>query len=218
MSLIGIYGGTFNPIHIGHLATAKTLKQQLGFDEMRLMPCHIPAHRGLPDVSTEHRLAMLKLALQDYPELMIEQRELQRQSTSYTIESLRELRMDNPNSSLCFCMGMDAFNSILSWHQYNQLLDYCHIVVAHRPDDVDINNGIITPNSDVMDYFKPNISASEDCLRDKLKGCIYFCTPTKISVSSTQLRQKLAKTMEINDNSLPAKVAQYIQQHQLYIS
>ena len=113
---LGLFGGTFDPIHIGHLRMALELKQQLALDEMRLVPCHRPPHRGQPNASSQERVDMLALALKDCPELVVDTREVNRDRPSYTVETLRELRAElGSELSLVLCMGADAFAGLASW-------------------------------------------------------------------------------------------------------
>jgi nicotinate-nucleotide adenylyltransferase len=134
MRCIGIFGGTFDPIHIGHLRVALELKQQLKFDEMRLLPCYLPPHRPTPGASAAQRVAMLDIALQHCPELQIDTRELQRDKPSYTYDTLCELRAEvGEQVSVSVCMGVDSFVTLNYWHRWDELLQLAHIVVVARP-------------------------------------------------------------------------------------
>lgn len=131
---VGFFGGTFDPIHLGHLRLALELKQQLALDEMRLLPCYIPPHRASPTVDAQQRLAMLQLALTDCTELRWDARELQREKPSYTYDTLRELRAEfGADASLSWCMGMDSFVTLDSWHRWQELIELAHLVVVARP-------------------------------------------------------------------------------------
>jgi len=131
---IGIFGGTFDPIHIGHLRMALELKEQLGLDEMRLLPCHQPPHRDAPQVSSVQRVEMLRIALQDCPELQLDERELLRDKPSYTYDTLMELRAElGSEVSLVLCMGEDAFAGLPTWYRWQELIRLAHLVVIARP-------------------------------------------------------------------------------------
>ncbi len=131
---IGILGGTFDPIHYGHLRPCLDLLQQINLAEVRLMPNHIPPHRAAPGSSASHRLAMATLAVQDCAELTIDTRELNRTTPSYTIDTLIELAAENPTTPICFLIGLDSLNSLHTWHRWQELLNYCHLVVSYRPN------------------------------------------------------------------------------------
>ena len=114
---IGIMGGTFDPIHIGHLRPAIEARDALGLAEMRLIPNHIPPHRANPFCSSEQRLAMVRLAAAENPGFMVDERELKRDTPSWTIDTLIELKRDLPDTPLCFLMGMDSLLGLPSWHR-----------------------------------------------------------------------------------------------------
>ena len=131
---IGVFGGTFDPIHIGHLRMALELKEQLGLDEMRLLPCHQPPHRDAPQVSSAQRAEMLRIALHDCPELQLDERELRRDKPSYTYDTLMELRAElGDDVSLVLCMGADAFSGLPNWYCWQELIRLAHLVVIARP-------------------------------------------------------------------------------------
>ena len=130
---IGILGGTFDPIHIGHLRPAIEARGALGLAEVRLLPNHIPPHRANPLCSSEQRLAMVRLAAADNPGFVVDERELRRDTPSWTIDTLVELRSELPDTPLCFLMGMDSLLGLPGWHRWQELLDYAHLVVSCRP-------------------------------------------------------------------------------------
>ena len=129
---IGILGGTFDPVHYGHLRTALELFQILNLAEIRFMPCQIPVHKDEVHADPKHRLAMLELALAGTPEFKVDHRELQRSTPSYMIETLISLRKEYPDTPLALIMGSDAFINLATWNSWQELTDYAHIVVAIR--------------------------------------------------------------------------------------
>ena len=136
--MIGIFGGTFDPIHYGHLRSALEVKDIFGLNEVRLIPCASPPHREQPAVTAEMRLQMLELAIKNQPGLKIDTRELDRhkvsdQTPSYMVDTLKSLRQEFPAEPLLLFIGTDAFKHLTSWHQWQQLFDYAHIVVMTRP-------------------------------------------------------------------------------------
>nr|MBF0682998.1 nicotinate-nucleotide adenylyltransferase [Pseudomonas sp.] len=132
---IGILGGTFDPIHIGHLRGALEVSEMLELDELRLIPNALPPHRETPQGSSQHRLAMVRLAVEDVPALTVDARELERDRPSYTIDTLESLRAELAHADQLFLlMGWDAFCGLPGWHRWEELLHHCHILVLQRPD------------------------------------------------------------------------------------
>ncbi|HSP01150.1 MAG TPA: nicotinate-nucleotide adenylyltransferase, partial [Thioalkalivibrio sp.] len=129
-----IYGGTFDPIHHGHLRLAVELRERLGVSEVSLMPCHVPPHRDLPGASSEQRLALLELAISGEPGLTVDDRELRRNGASYTAETLRRVRRElGPEQPLTMVLGTDSFAGFDRWQEWQCIPQLAHIVVVRRP-------------------------------------------------------------------------------------
>ena len=212
---IGIFGGTFDPIHIGHLRTAVELRKVLALSEMRLVPSATPPHRTQPESSAEHRLAMLQIALGSEssapePGLIADDRELQREGPSYTWDTLKELRAEaGPNTPLCLCIGMDSLIDLNQWHRWQELTDMAHIVVAARP-------GWHLPKSgEVLDFVRAHRATDIEQVQSTPKGKILIMEMTLLPVSATGIRQALQRGESIR-YLVPEKVIDYIRQHQLY--
>ncbi|MDE2052430.1 MAG: nicotinate-nucleotide adenylyltransferase, partial [Gammaproteobacteria bacterium] len=133
MQPIGLFGGTFDPIHYGHLRTAFELWQELRLAEVRFLPTGSPPHREQPLADAELRLRMVQAAVADQPAFVVDDREVRRTGISYSVDTLTELRAEYPDRSLCLLLGMDAFLGLPNWHRWRDLLGLAHIVVAHRP-------------------------------------------------------------------------------------
>ena len=133
MNPIGVFGGTFDPIHYGHLRTAFELMQALRLSEIRFLPCGTPPHRDMPQADARLRLAMVKGAIEGQPGFIIDDREIHREGPSYSVDTLIDLRSEYPHRSLCLIVGMDAFLSLPKWYQWRELLQLAHLIVAHRP-------------------------------------------------------------------------------------
>jgi len=131
--VIGVFGGTFDPVHFGHLRTAVEIKDQLGLQEVRLVPCGQPPHRSQPVAAPDLRLRMLNLALADEPELRVDARELHRTGPSYTVDTLTSMREEPGVTALALIVGMDAFVGLPGWHRWETLFELANIVVMHRP-------------------------------------------------------------------------------------
>ena len=132
---IGLLGGTFNPVHIGHLRSAVEVADALQLDALRLIPSARPPHRSAPEVSAQDRLAMVRLAVADAGVLQVDDRELQRDKPSYSIDTLESLRSElAADDQLFLLLGWDAFCGLPSWQRWDELLQHCHILVLQRPD------------------------------------------------------------------------------------
>ena len=131
--VIGIFGGTFDPVHIGHLRTAYELRIRLGLDRVHFIPAAVPPHRSQPAAAPGLRVAMLEAALADDPYAVVDPRELERAGPSWTIDTAESLRAEFPDHALCLLLGMDAFLGLASWRDWERLLTLVNIVVARRP-------------------------------------------------------------------------------------
>ena len=206
---IGIFGGTFDPIHIGHLRMALELKQQLQLAEMRLLPCYLPPHRPQPGAAAEARVAMLKLALQDCTELHIDERELQRNKPSYTFDTLCELRAEvGAETSLCLCMGMDSFATLNTWHNWDQLLRMAHIVVVARP-------GWLLPESGAVADLLRLSRSSAAVITERAAGAIVVLEQRLLPISATDIRAQIHAGSS-PQFLVPDSVWNYIGRHKLY--
>lgn len=206
---IGILGGTFDPIHFGHLRLALELKQSLGLSQMRLMPCHRPVHRGEPQVSSAQRAEMIRQALLDCPELTLDERELRRDTPSYTFDTLRSLRAElGAEVSLIWAMGTDAFAALDSWNRWQELLDYTHLVVIER-------SGFSLPDVGPVATLLQQHCASASALDELPAGAIVLPSLRLLDISATDIRAQLA-TGESAQFLLPESVRHYILAEGLY--
>lgn len=206
---LGLFGGTFDPVHFGHLAPIKQAAVQTGIDCVLLIPCFVSPLKTSPKVSTVHRLAMLKLACQDEPLFEVDDRELKRQQPSYTVDTLLQLRSERPNTPLCFFMGMDSLVSLNNWHRWQDILKLCHIIVCRR-------SGYENHMPEVIKALisKHQTNDNKD-LSNALAGHIFIAETDMLNISATDIRRKLAKG-ETLQTLLPPSVIAYIQQHKLY--
>lgn len=208
--LIGIMGGTFDPIHYGHLRVAQGAKRALSADDMRLLPCRLPPHRSVPASSEHDRLTMLQLALEEYPELQLDTREYQRGGLSYSVDTLAELRRElGQEIAIAWLMGVDAFNHLDTWERWEKLADYAHIAVAIRP------GAELSPSAKVDCWLNSRLVRPE-LLRESSCGAVTLLDIPPVDISATQVRRQLQLRAAI-DEWLPPAVANYIREKKLYI-
>lgn len=182
MSPIGIFGGTFDPIHFGHLRTAFELLQALDLAEVRFVPAGRPPHRDPPLCDARRRLEMVRAAIADQPGFVADDREIRREGPSYTVLTLRELRSEAPERQICLLVGMDAFLGLTQWHEWRAVLDLAHIVVAHRP-------GWTAPDSGTLgELLAARGTPRVEDLHETVAGRIHVRPVTPLEISSTDLR------------------------------
>jgi len=206
---IGLLGGTFDPVHIGHLRGALEVAEYLGLDEVRLLPNFRPPHRETPSCSAQDRLAMVRLAVDGLPLLVVDSRELERDKPSYTIDTLESLRSElAEDDQLFLIVGWDAFCGLPSWHRWSELLEHCHILVMQRPD----------ADSEAPEALR-DLQAARS-VNDPLAlvgsgGQIAFVWQAPLGVSATRIRQFLASGRSVRF-LVPDAVLAYINAHGLY--
>jgi len=207
---IGFLGGTFDPIHFGHLRPALEVSKALGLKQLFLMPNHIAPHKSSSHGTAKQRCTMVELAIQSEPNIEIDLRELTRHKASYTIDTLKELKALYPNTPLCFIMGMDSLINFDSWFQWQDILNYCHLIISHRPGWQALFNDNITT------LLKKTKTLNKDDIHCSQAGKIYFQDTTQLNISSTEIRSLIKKHEKI-DQLLPKAVADYIRLNKLYL-
>lgn len=206
---IGILGGTFDPIHLGHLRMAIELHDALSLERVHLVPCYQPVHRKMPVASPEQRLAMVQCAVAGEAALIADDREIKRKTPSYTIDTLRDLRTEFPDVSLCLLVGIDAFLGFTSWHQWRDILSLSHIIIAHRPQYQLPATGI------VADLLKERLQQEIAYIHEQSAGGILLRPITALEISASEIRRQIA--MEKNPRYLlPDGVYDYIKQQGTY--
>ena len=194
---------------------AAEVREALGVREVRLIPAGDPPHRNAPRAAAADRVAMLELAIREFPGLVVDVREVARGGKSYTVDTLTELRAEMPRTPLALLVGADAFRGLPGWHRWEQLFDLAHVVVIPRPGIVLAEN---LPLSLAVQW-RARISGDPDHLRARPAGSIYVQPVTAQPISSTAIRAALArdkaKSVEIA-GLLPAAVLAYIESNRLY--
>ena len=185
--MIGIIGGTFDPIHIGHLRIALDVKEQLGLDEVRFIPLNQAVHREQPQASPEQRLAMVRAAVADQDGFVVDERELKREGASYTVDTLASLRQELADTPLCLLLGSDAFNGFLDWHRPQEILQLAHLVVMGRPGEDDSDDPALHA------LLEKHRAIDRQQLHKQAAGLIYFQSVTQLEISATRIRQAAAR-------------------------
>ena len=197
-------GGTFNPVHYGHLRVAIELAEAFAFTQVNLMPCAEPVHRIKSTVSASHRMTMLKLAIENEHRLVADSRELDRKGSSYTIDTLTEIK-EKEQKPLFFAMGVDAFNQIETWKNWQNLLNVSNIIIISRPGY----------SVKLSSFFKPYVQNRLDQV--KPFGQLILFEATALGIASSQIRQLLLSQKSI-EYLLPRTVIDYIHCHKLYLT
>jgi nicotinate-nucleotide adenylyltransferase len=191
--MIGVLGGTFNPIHFGHLRPALELVEALRLDHLRLIPSGLPPHREAPQVGARERLAMVEVAAAGEAAFVVDDRELRREGPSYTLDTLKSLREEFPQQPMALIVGADAFREFDTWHEWRSIIDYAHIVVMQRP--------LLLPTDAKHPQARPPMSAelqafvaahrveSIDALHVGRHGCILNQNVTQLDISATRIRE-----------------------------
>jgi nicotinate-nucleotide adenylyltransferase len=183
---IGVFGGRFDPIHYGHLRTAFELLQALNFEEIRFMPCGNPPHRDQAHANAEFRFEMVAAAIEGQHGFVVDDRELSRKGPSYSVDSLNTLRTDFPLRSIALIIGMDAFIDLPKWHQWQEILQLSHIVVAHRP-------GWRLPDMGPLGELLTTMGTHRvDDLHEAKSGHIYIHDVTQLEISSSEIRELIS--------------------------
>ncbi|HET7675273.1 MAG TPA: nicotinate-nucleotide adenylyltransferase [Gammaproteobacteria bacterium] len=188
---IGVFGGTFDPIHYGHLRPALDVAEALDLAEVRFIPSGHPPHRGRPVAPSALRLEMVKAAIADEPRFVLDEREIHSDAPSYSVTTLESLRRELPATPLALIVGMDAFLGLTGWHRWRELLDLAHLVVAHRPGwHLQAEGELSTLVASRQTHDPRSLQASP-------AGHIYLQAVTQLEISSTAIRALVAGSREV---------------------
>lgn len=200
-ALLGLLGGTFDPVHNGHLAIARHLRAGLDLDSVRFILNATPPHRTPPACPADHRLAMLEAALAKDEHLVVDTRELKRTGPSYSVWTLRSLRREFPDSSLCWIVGADAWLGLKSWFRWQELSSLAHFLVVKRPGWDVTGAGRLRRDAGI--------------LRRRAAGGAVLCDAPEFAVSASDIRRRIAARGDVSD-LLPEPVCRHIKRNQLY--
>jgi nicotinate-nucleotide adenylyltransferase len=214
-SLVGIYGGTFDPVHYGHLRVAEELVEVVDLCRLCFIPSGSPRLRQAPDASKYHRVAMLRSAIQDNKKFILDEREIHRSGESRSVVTLRELRHElAENFALCFLMGMDVFLKFSEWYCWRELFELCHIVIVGRPGYISTMNNIGLPQELTQEVIYRQASHVSE-LKRASSGLVLTVTTTMLDISATAIRTNIANEKSIR-YLLPDTVLEYIETNHLY--
>ncbi len=206
--VIGLFGGTFDPIHFGHLNIAELVLKQLNITEIEFIPCCQPPHRPQPIANAKHRLAMLELATHNNPKLQVNDCEINRGGISYTSDTLQEFAKDD-SKHYAFIIGTDAFNHFFTWHNWQTILENAHLIVVNRPGHK------LTTNTRLQEFINQHLSLSFADLESTPNGHILALQLPPQHCSATEIRNRISHGKPVS-KSLPESVFTYIEKNKLY--
>ena len=207
---LALFGGTFDPVHYGHLRCADEARQKLGLNKLYLLPVGTPPHRKPPQATTRQRLEMLHLAQAEFPQLEIDDRETRRSGPSYMVDTLQELRTEFPQTPLLLLIGQDAANHLHSWFHWEQLFELTHIVILTRP------GAKAEYRSDLARQMQRRVSADVQALCHSDAGGVLYLQVASIDVSATSIKS-IMRLGRSPRSMLPGAVLDYINENQLYL-
>lgn len=209
--LQAIYGGTFDPIHYGHLNSVTALAKQISLSQVIIMPNNVPPHRPQPEASSEQRKRMVELAIADNPLFALDCRELERATPSWTVETLEQIRAEKGHQQpLAFIIGQDSLLSLVHWHRWEELLSLCHLLVCQRP-----GYPLTMETPEQQQWLDIHRTHSIEQLHQKASGKIFIAPTPLYDIAATTVRQRLASGESCED-LVPSAVLDFIHQQHLY--
>lgn len=206
--MIGVLGGTFDPIHYGHLRPAREVFDHLGLARLHLIPAAAPPHRKPPLATAAQRLRMVEIAVTEFPGFVADDREIRRGGVSYTVPTLEALRAGIGDAPLCFLLGTDAFAGLPSWYRWEQLFELAHLVVMQRPGAA----------ASIPAWAAARVCSGRESIAARPAGAVVFVPVTPRDISATQLRAAIARGETPAADVLPPAVWDYIERLHLYRS
>jgi len=211
IELHALYGGTFDPIHYGHLKPVEALATQVGLHKVTLLPNNVPPHRPQPEASPEQRVEMVRLAITGNPLFELDLRELKRDTPSFTIDTLAELRRERGiQQPLAFIIGQDSLLTLHTWHRWQELLSFCHLLVCQRPG---YSQEMTLPEQ--QQWLLQHLVTQSDELHRSPAGKVYLAPTPRVAISATEIRERYHQGKPVDD-LLPPAVSEFIQREGLY--
>ncbi|CAM3018185.1 nicotinate-nucleotide adenylyltransferase NadD [Legionella steigerwaltii] len=210
MHSIAILGGTFDPIHNGHLQTSIAIQTHFKFDSFVFLPCKTPTIKLPTLANTVQRVEMIKLAIKNIPDFKLDLREVERDTPSYMVETLKSFRMEYPNSSIALIIGYDAFISLPLWYEWEKIITLANLLVINRSEFTS------HPIPEIMSNFLEKYSIKNKIeLLNNQAGCVFLFDAGNYKISSTSVREEIKKGADVS-NMLPYTVYEYIKSQGLY--
>lgn len=215
-SLIGIFGGTFDPIHYGHLRVAEEIVETIDLQKMYFIPAGNPWLRPAPIASSQHRAEIVQIAIQDNPRFILDKREINREGISYSVDSLRELKQEfGKKTVLCFVIGADAFIKLAKWNNWRETFNLCHFIIVARPGHQLISNHDMLP-IELQEECSKRWVSSVSSLRSSDNGLLFIAPTTMLDISATTIRARIAAGESVRYLVSDA-VLRYIKANQIYL-
>lgn len=208
---LALFGGTFDPVHYGHLRCADEVRLKLGLEELYLLPAGNPPHRGLPQATVKQRLDMLQLACQEFPSLKIDDRETRRHGPSYMVDTLQEMRVTKQDQPILLAVGQDAANLFHTWYRWERLFELANLVILTRPG---------SQSQYIPEVAEKVTNRSVQAVHDLLKsaaGSVFHLQVESIDVSASKIKHYIRSGRDPG-SMLPAAVLEYIRQNRLYLT
>lgn len=215
-SPIGILGGTFDPIHHGHLRIAQEALEQCALAQVRFVPSGTPPHRPAPQASAKMRWEMVRLALNGHPDFLVDVREVFRTDPCYTVDTLTALRAElGELQPLCLIVGGDAFLQLHTWHEWKHLFALAHIVVLQRAGGLPLGNAMQKADAALQTEYQARLAPGAAALQESPAGAIFVADMPALEISSTDIRRRCADGKSVR-YLVPDVVANYINTNSLY--
>lgn len=215
---VGILGGTFDPVHDGHLRIAQEALEQCGLAHVLFIPNGVPPHRGTPAAPTQARVAMLRLAIDGHTGFRLDEREVSRDGPCYTVDTLASLRAElGVTRPLCLILGGDAFLQLHTWHEWPRLFGLAHLVLLQRAGGPPLGNAMSRADAALQAEYRTRLAPGRQALHDAPAGAIFVADMPALDISATDIRRRCAGHRSIR-YLVPDAVAAYINLHSLYSS
>ncbi|QBR84115.1 nicotinate-nucleotide adenylyltransferase [Legionella israelensis] len=207
---VAVFGGAFDPVHLGHLKTTDFIQSNFNFDHFFFVPCKTTLLKDSAKASTAHRVNMLKLALDDYPDFTIDLREIRRETPSYMVDTLQSYRSEYPEASLSLILGEDAFHKLTQWHQWEKIIQLAHLIVINRP-----GYHLKNISHELKQLLKQHETKEKDQILTSKSGLIFRLNAGNHDISSTEIRRTV-KSDQTSSIEVTEKVYDYIRKYKLY--
>lgn len=208
---VAMLGGTFDPVHVGHLRSAIELREALSLDSVHMVPARVPPHRATPGVDAEQRMTMLALGIADTPGLYVDDREIRREGPSYSTATLASLREElGTQARLVMALGYDAYRHLAEWHEPSRLFELAHVVVIDRPDHQQRLPAALEALVEGRE-----VKNVDTLMQSPAGGLLHLSLPTRIAISATAIRARLQRGESVR-YLLPDAVERYLLARRLY--